>query len=59
MPQFSHTQLNIEIRPIIGVRKGDYEFIVNPIVDIGFGANGGSISPRPRALRASSARTFQ
>ena len=35
MPQFSDAQWNMEIRPIIGVRKGDYEFIVNPIVDIG------------------------
>jgi CHRD domain len=28
------------IRPIIGFRKNDVEFIVNPIVDIGFGNNG-------------------
>jgi hypothetical protein len=30
----------MEIRPIIGVRDGDWEFIVNPIVDIGFGKYG-------------------
>jgi hypothetical protein len=30
----------MEIRPIIGVRKGDWEFIVNPIVDVGFGDQG-------------------
>jgi hypothetical protein len=42
MPQFSETQWNMEIRPIVGWRKGDYEFIVNPIVDLGFGQNGGA-----------------
>lgn len=40
MPQFSETRWNMEIRPIVGWRKGDYEFIINPIVDIGFGQNG-------------------
>jgi hypothetical protein len=39
-PEFSQTRFNMEIRPIIGVRRGDYEFIVNPIVDIGFGSQG-------------------
>ena len=43
MPQFSDTQWNLEIRPIVGWRKGDYEFIINPIVDMGFGQNGDSI----------------
>src|ERR1700730_1892824 len=42
MPQFSETRWNMEIRPIVGWRKGDYEFIINPIVDIGFGQNGGA-----------------
>ena len=52
MPQFSDTQWNIEIRPIVGVRKGDYEFIVNPIVDIGFGQNGGAVfAPAARFAR--------
>ena len=40
MPKFSQTRWGMEIRPIIGVRNGTYEFIVNPIVDIGFGKNG-------------------
>jgi hypothetical protein len=39
-PEFSLTKYNLEIRPILGVRKGDYEFIVNPIVDLGFGDQG-------------------
>src|SRR5262245_56764883 len=43
MPQFSDAQWNLEIRPIVGWRKGDYEFIINPIVDMGFGQNGDSI----------------
>ena len=42
MPQFSETRWNLEIRPIVGWRKGDYEFIINPIVDLGFGQNGGA-----------------
>ena len=42
MPQFSETRWNMEIRPIVGWRKGDYEFILNPIVDLGFGQNGGA-----------------
>ena len=42
MPQFSETRWNMEIRPIVGWRKGDYEFIINPIVDLGFGQNGGA-----------------
>ncbi len=52
MPQFSDTKWNIEIRPIIGARKGDYEFIVNPIVDIGLGQNGAAIfAPAARFAR--------
>jgi hypothetical protein len=52
MPQFSNTQWNMEIRPIIGFRKGEYEFIVNPIVDIGFGQNGEAIfAPAARFAR--------
>src|SRR6266403_2000176 len=43
MPQFSDAQWNLEIRPIVGWRKNDYEFILNPIVDIGFGQNGGAV----------------
>jgi hypothetical protein len=52
MPQFSDTQWNMEIRPIVGWRKGDYEFILNPIVDIGFGQNGGAVfAPAARFAR--------
>ena len=39
MPQFVQTKWNLEVRPIIGFRRGDYEFIINPIVDAGFGQN--------------------
>src|SRR3979409_1604785 len=39
-PKFSQSRFGMEIRPIIGVRNADWEFIVNPIVDIGFGKNG-------------------
>jgi len=37
MPQFSPTPWTLEIRPIIGVRNKEWEFIVNPIVDVSFG----------------------
>lgn len=51
-PKFSETQWNFEIRPIIGVRKDDYEFIVNPIVDIGFGSKGDAVfAPAARIAR--------
>ncbi|MCG2667920.1 hypothetical protein ACFPFP_13255 [Bradyrhizobium sp. GCM10023182] len=36
-PPFSPSRFSMEIRPIIGVRNSDYEFIVNPIVDVHFG----------------------
>jgi hypothetical protein len=52
MPQFSETKWNLEVRPIIGIRKGDYEFIVNPIVDVGFGRNGdATFAPAARFAR--------
>src|SRR4030081_2247825 len=38
-PKFSQSRFGMEIRPIIGVRNADYEFIVNPLVDIDFGKN--------------------
>ena len=38
--KFAQTRFGLEIRPIIGVRNADWEFIVNPIVDIGFGKYG-------------------
>jgi hypothetical protein len=51
-PKFSQARFGMEIRPIIGVRNSDYEFIVNPIVDIGFGNNGETIfAPAARVAR--------
>jgi hypothetical protein len=43
---------NLEIRPIIGVRNKEWEFIVNPIVDVGFGSNGeADFAPAVRLAR--------
>ena len=39
-PPFSQTRFAMEIRPIIGWRIPQWEFIVNPIFDIGFGSLG-------------------
>lgn len=39
-PKFSQARFGLEIRPIIGIRNADYEFIVNPILDAGFGKYG-------------------
>jgi hypothetical protein len=39
-PPFSQTRYGLEVRPIIGVRNPQWELIVNPIVDFGFGALG-------------------
>lgn len=51
-PEFSLTKYNLEIRPIIGVRKNDYEFIVNPIVELGFGHDGeADFAPAARFAR--------
>jgi hypothetical protein len=51
-PPFSQTRYALEIRPIIGVRNKDWEFIVNPIVDIGFGALGeADFAPAVRLAR--------
>ena len=56
MPRFSQTRFGMEIRPIIGVRQGDWEFIVNPIVDIGFGKNGeADFTPAARLAKTISA----
>ena len=41
----------MEIRPIIGIRNSEYEFIVNPIVDVGFGKYGEQHSHRRCAAR--------
>ena len=51
-PKFSQTRFGLEIRPIIGIRNADYEFIVNPIVDVGFGKNGeADFAPAARLAR--------
>jgi len=51
-PKFSQTRFGMEMRPIIGIRNADYEFIVNPIVDIGFGKNGeADFTPAARLAR--------
>ncbi len=51
-PPFAQTRFAMEIRPIIGVRNGTYEFIVNPIVDIGFGKYGeADFAPAARLAR--------
>jgi hypothetical protein len=40
MPRFASNPWGLEIRPIVGVRNAHWEFIVNPIVDLSFGAGG-------------------
>ena len=40
MPRFAATPWGLEIRPIIGVRNSQWEFIANPIVDLSFGSGG-------------------
>ncbi len=40
LPRFSAKPWGLEIRPIIGVRNTEWEFIVNPIVDVSFGSAG-------------------
>jgi hypothetical protein len=52
LPRFSSTPWGLEIRPIIGVRNSDWEFIVNPIVDLSFGSNGeADFAPAVRLAR--------
>ncbi len=51
-PEFSQTRFGIEVRPIVGVRNSDWEFIVNPIVDIGLGDKGqAEFAPAARLAR--------
>lgn len=51
-PKFSQTRFGLEIRPILGIRKYDWELIVNPIVDIGFGQYGrADFAPAVRVAR--------
>jgi len=61
--KFSETRWDAEIRPIIGWRwgekGGEYEFIVNPILDLGFGRLG-TIEFAPAARLAKTiAKDFQ
>jgi hypothetical protein len=58
-PKFSQTRFAMEIRPIIGVRNADWEFIINPIVDIGFGKYGeADFAPAARVARKVGADLF-
>jgi len=44
--------MELEIRPIIGIRNSEWEFIVNPIVDLSFGAGGeADFAPAVRLAR--------
>jgi hypothetical protein len=52
LPRFAPVPWNLEIRPIIGVRNAEWEFIVNPIVDVGFGSAGeADFAPAMRLAR--------
>src|ERR1700732_1583474 len=58
-PKFAQTRFAMEIRPIIGVRNADYEFIVNPIVDAGFGKLGQvDFAPAARLARKLAPDTY-
>lgn len=49
---FAQTRFGLEIRPIIGIRNANWEFIVNPIVDVGFGKHGeADFAPAARVAR--------
>jgi hypothetical protein len=51
-PPFAQTRYALEIRPIIGVRNKEWEFIVNPIVDVSFGELGeADFAPAARLAR--------
>ncbi len=51
-PPFSQTRYALEIRPIVGIRNSAWEFIVNPIVDLGLGALGeADFAPAVRLAR--------
>src|SRR5262245_18272112 len=52
MSKFADTRFGMEIRLIIGWRKCDYEFIINPILDASFGKNGElTFAPNARLAR--------
>jgi len=59
MPKFSQSRFGLEIRPIIGVRNADWEFIVNSIVDVSFGKYGeADFTPAARVARKLAPDTF-
>jgi hypothetical protein len=59
MPRFSQSRFGLEIRPILGVRNADWEFIVNPIVDVSFGRYGeADFAPAARVARKLAPDTF-
>jgi hypothetical protein len=52
LPPFAPTPWALEIRPIVGVRNAQWEFIVNPIVDVSFGPAGeADFAPAMRVAR--------
>jgi hypothetical protein len=58
-PKFSQSRFGLEIRPIIGVRNADWEFIVNPIMDYSFGRFGeADFAPAARLARKLAPDTF-
>ncbi len=51
-PKFSQSRFGMEVRPILGVRNADWEFIINPIVDLTFGQHGeADFAPAARLAR--------
>ena len=58
-PPFAQTRFALEVRPIIGVRNADYEFIFNPIIDAGFGKLGElDFAPAARLARKLAPDTY-
>jgi hypothetical protein len=58
-PKFSQSRFALEVRPIIGVRNAEYEFIVNPIMDFSFGRDGeADFTPAARVARKLAPDTF-
>jgi hypothetical protein len=52
LPPFAPTPWALEVRPIVGVRNAQWEFIVNPIVDVSFGPGGeADFAPAVRLAR--------